>query len=47
MRGLFDSVITQIKSLVGQQVQEAKEKKNADIDVLNTPKIVKTSPKRY
>jgi hypothetical protein len=31
---LFDPVITEITKLVGQQVKEAKERKNAIIDVL-------------
>jgi hypothetical protein len=34
MQSLFDPVISEITTLVGQQVKEAKEKKNAMIDVL-------------
>jgi hypothetical protein len=37
MQTLFDPVISQITSLVGEQVKEAKAKKNATIDVLTDP----------
>jgi hypothetical protein len=33
MQALFDPVISEITSLVSQQVKEAKSKKNAKIDV--------------
>ena len=35
MQSLFDPVIAEITNLVGQQVREAKERKNAVIDVLS------------
>lgn len=34
MQTLFDPVIAEITSLVGQQVREARQEKNADIDVI-------------
>jgi hypothetical protein len=34
MQSLFDPVIAEITNLVSQQVEEAKEKKDAVIDVL-------------
>jgi hypothetical protein len=34
MQSLFDPVISEITNLVAQQVKEAKERKNAVIDVL-------------
>ena len=37
MQTIFDPVISEITSLVGQQVNEAKAKKNATIDVLTHP----------
>lgn len=41
MQALFDPVISEITSLVSQQVKEAKSKKNAKIDVLSNPLISK------
>jgi hypothetical protein len=41
MQALFDPVISEITSLVSQQVKEAKAKKNANIDVLSNPLISK------
>jgi hypothetical protein len=40
MQTLFDPVITEITSLVSQQVKQAKAKKNALIDVLTAPFVL-------
>ena len=37
MQSLFDPVTSEIMSLVGQQIKEAKAKKKATIDVLADP----------
>lgn len=47
MQALFDPVISEITSLVSQQVEEAKSKKNANIDVLSNPLISKFIWRNY
>jgi len=47
MQALFDPVISEITSLVSQQVKEAKSKKNANIDVLSNSLISKFIWRNY
>ncbi len=39
MKSLFDPVVSEIKNLLNQQVKQAREKKNAYIDVRSIVKV--------